>query len=86
MRLIYNGHEYRYDDDTGRLTNNYCTHVASVIRDDASDEYYYCMLVDRTNGPIAVHGEVIGTVHQNVIRNTPEARGLWCVQTYDNHN
>lgn len=30
VRHICNGHEYRYDTDTGAVVNNYGTHVASL--------------------------------------------------------
>ena len=75
MKFVMEGHEYSYNDDTQELKDNYGTVVASW-EDDETGEYYYAEIIepeiDFEPAPI----------HVNVIQDTPEARGLWLVQTY----
>ena len=71
MRMIYDGHEYRYTD--GMLFNNYGTHVATLLKDYPAFEYLYA----ETNA-----GEPIASIHVNVIADTKQARAQWLMQAY----
>ena len=75
MKMIFDGHEYSYTDDTGILRDNYGAHVATLEKCNATDEYYYA--VDADDADI-----VYDSIHENVIANNVKARGQWVMQAY----
>jgi hypothetical protein len=78
--MIYDGHEYSYSEDTrndtGELKDNYGTVVAILDR-DVPDEYYFAIDAETD--------DTVATVHQNVLKHTPAARGQWLLGCYVAH-
>lgn len=90
MKMIYDGHEYSYEEDAirrGTLRNNYGTMVAIGFMCPATSEYYYAdEVTEGENGDAAaLLGDGIGLIHTNCLIDTPEARGQWLLGCYVAH-
>ncbi len=73
MKLLYDGHEYSFNDSTGELKNNY-GEIVATIEDDETGEYYYIDLVNSDIEP--------PPFHVNAIKDSAKGRAYLVLSQY----